>query len=343
MRIKISPVASTAKVAKKTNSQTIHENAAPICSRCHSRPSQVFLEYCGEDLCSLCFCNLFEKRVRKANRDFLMLRRGDRIVVGISGGKDSAAMLHILDKMARKIGDITLIPVLIDEGIAGYREKAKKKAESLCKAHGYKLKVITFKGFANFTLDQMISKRNKSKDPALKGQKACTICGTFRKYLLNKAAIDLKANKVAIGHNADDVAQTFLMNLLRADSRGTAKFSPVTEDDSENGVIRRIRPLIYVPERECALYCEFERLPYHLGECPYSNEAFRGIVKDFLNNAEEKYPGTKFNVLSSYLGMREIIGTHAPHEEKASVRCKACGTKSMNELCKACELKKLLN
>lgn len=308
------------------------------CNCCQKRTAVISLEYSGLDLCPQCFCELFERRVRKANRDFAMLRRGDRILVGVSGGKDSAAMLHVLDKLARKIGNITLIPVLIDEGIKGYREKAKRKAEALCKAHGYKLTVFSFAGLSGKSLDQIIKLRNKSNDPQFSSMGACAICGTLRKYLLNKAALKLCANKVAIGHNADDIGQTFLMNLLRADPDGVSRSGPVSENDGDGLTVPRIKPLIYLPERECAYYCELKGLSYHLGECPYATEAFRGLVKDFLNDSERKYPGIKFNVLKSYLNLRTQLDGNLSGKKQPSNKCEKCGGKCAKKVCRACQI-----
>jgi uncharacterized protein (TIGR00269 family) len=308
------------------------------CNCCKKRGAVIGLGYSGLDLCRQCFCGLFERRVRKANRDFALLRRGDRIVVAISGGKDSAAMLHVLDRMARRIGAITLLPVLIDEGIAGYRPRTRKKAQELCRMHGYKLTVFSFSEFAGKGMDQILKLRAKSKDQQFRSLGACAICGTLRKYLLNRAALKLKADKVAIGHNADDVAQTFLMNILRADPDAASRFRPVSESDSGGLTVPRIKPLIYVPERESAYYCELEGLPHHLGSCPYSVEAFRGIVKDFLNEAEAKYPGTKFNVLNSYLRFQEAFAGVEKKAAPATKQCKKCKAKSAGEVCRACQV-----
>ncbi len=272
-----------------------------------------------------------------------MLRRGEKIAVAISGGKDSAAMLHVLAKMARKIGGITLVPLLIDEGISGYRDKAISKARILCKEHGLDLRVKSYEDFAGFTLDEMIELRNASKDPGLSTLRACTICGIFRRYLINKASLEIGADKVAVGHNADDVAQTFLMNILRADPEGLERFGPLASGEDGGGkFVPRIKPLIYVPERECALYCEFKGLPYHLGECPNSREAFRGLVKDFLNEGEAKHPGLKFNVLNSFLRFKKIC-SRADKEKQAYRICPRCKMNSATGgICKACALKEKL-
>ena len=326
-------------MTKTADELTFGHEGAPLCSKCSRNASAVNLAYSGLDLCPNCFCTLFERRVAKANRDFSMLRRGETVAIAISGGKDSAAMLHVLAKMARKIGGITLVPILIDEGIAGYRDQAIKKAEKLCKEHGLALRVKSYKDFAGFTLDEMIKLRNASKDPGLSTLRACTICGIFRRYLINKAALEAGADKVAVGHNADDVAQTFLMNILRSDPESLERFSPLASNEDAGGkFVPRIKPLIYVPERECALYCEFKGLAYHLGECPNSGEAFRGLVKDFLNEGEARYPGMKFNVLNSFLRFKKTC-SRAGIEKEHAPKCPKCKMISaQGETCKACSM-----
>jgi uncharacterized protein (TIGR00269 family) len=269
-----------------------------------------------------------------------MLKRGDTIAVAISGGKDSAAMLHVLSKMARKIGGITLVPVLVDEGIEGYRSEAKKKAAELCGMHGLALSEFSYRDFAGFSLDEMMKIRDASADPALRGQRACSICGVFRRYLINKAAASVGADKVAVGHNADDLAQTFLMNVLRADVPSLAKSGLGTEQSADAGTIPRIKPLAYIPERECAYYCEFQELPYHLGECPHSSEAFRGLVKDFLNEAEQSHPGIKFNVLKTAMQTSPMLSAVVQRGEMK--KCARCGELTSGAVCRACGLKELL-
>jgi uncharacterized protein (TIGR00269 family) len=132
------------------------------------------------------------------------------------------------------------------------------------------------------------------------------------------------------------------MNILKAEKEGISKFGPVSESD-EGLTVPRIKPLIYIPERECAYYCELKGLDYYSGGCPYSTEAFRGLAKDFLNDAEQKYPGIKFNVLKSYLSMRKLIGKDVKGavkkpESLPSVKCESCGGKSAGRVCRACQM-----
>ncbi|MFQ5406220.1 MAG: TIGR00269 family protein [Candidatus Micrarchaeia archaeon] len=302
------------------------------CSTCKTRKAVTRLHYSGRDLCKNCFKKLFYSRAWKANRVHKFLRRGDKIIVAVSGGKDSAATLHVLKKMSEKIGKIKLVPVLIDEGIKGYRDKAITQAKKLCKKEGLKLTVVSFKKIYGASLDQMLHLRKKKTG-------SCSLCGVFRKHALNKTAVKLKANKVATGHNADDIAQTLLMNIMRKDPQGIARFGP-TSGMIENGFVPRIKPLIYNLEKECALYCLLSDLPIHLSQCPNSHESIRGEIRDFLNTQEEKRPGTKFNLVQSCI---ELQKTALKKNTKTKTgKCTACNSNSSTKTCKACQYLKQL-
>ncbi len=239
----------------------------------------------------------------RANRQFGLLRRGDAIAVGVSGGKDSAALLFALKKFADKIGEITLKPVLVDEGIDGYRNRAAECAEKLCSRLGLQLHTISYEQAFGLTMDSVMKKRELAK----KVHRSCSYCGVFRKYCLNKASREVGANKLAIGHNADDVAQTLLMNLMRGEPQRLEEFGVVTGSPSRELFVPRIRPLAYCLEMECAYYCVLNEIPFYRGGCPYAEESFRVEVKDFLNALEDRHPGTKNSLLKSFFELREKL------------------------------------
>ena len=312
----------------------------PSCSHCGAK-AVVELAYASVDLCSDCFNRLFEKRVWKANRKFKMFTRGERVAVGVSGGKDSSALLFVLSKMAIQIG-FEIIPVLVDEGIHGYRNKARVCAEDLCKRLGLELKVYSYKDAFGKSMDEIMKMRNAGK---IEG-KSCSFCGVMRRKCLEEAAIALNASKIALGHNADDIAQTFLMNFLRGEPQRNERFGVVTGGGEEvEGLIPRVRPLVFNTEKETAEYCVLNDLPFYLGECPYAVEAFRGEVKNFLNATEEKYPGTKFNLLHSFIDSKQNAGAGNSRSLGVAnaVKCSSCGSPSSSGLCKACEFKQLLS
>ena len=322
-----------------------------VCGKC-GKTAVVRQEYSRLDYCASCFSSMFEAKIAKANHQFGLLRRGDVVAVGVSGGKDSGAMLFALDKLARKIGSIELKPILVDEGIAGYRDKAAKCAKQLCKTLEIELQTVSAKKVFGVTLDQTI----KLRENADKLHGACSYCGVLRKYCLNKAARDAGATKLAIGHNADDFGQTFLMNLLRGEAARIEQFGVKTSNPQRKLFIPRIRPLAYCLEIECANYCVLNEIPFHRGGCPYAHEAFRGEVKDFLNQEEEKHPGVKNSLLHSALQVNEQFRHNANLAEKGKRQagkenkktleenastCNQCGEyagRTSKGLCKACEL-----
>jgi len=301
-----------------------------ICTKCEKRDAVVNLAYNASDLCSPCFIDQFENRVYRANRDFKLIQRGDRVAVGVSGGKDSAALLFVLTKIAKHVG-AEVVPILVDEGIKGYRDEAMKKAQELCKIVGLELTIVPYSEVYGVTMDQANAKKDK-----LQWRGSCTYCGVFRKQALNTASHKLKCTKMAVGHNADDIAQTIFMNFMRNEPSRFLRFGATGGVVERNKFVMRIKPLIYNTEKECAIYCTLRGLPFHLAECPYSSDSFRGEIKDFLNKLEEKHPGTKFNIVRSFLAMKELIGD-AQVKEKDLKHCTKCGEPCGGEVCKACQ------
>ena len=303
------------------------------CFNC-GKKAVVELPYAGASFCKNCFLQHFARRIRKANKEFGLVRRGDVIAVAVSGGKDSSALLWSIRYLAQMAGNVEVKPVLVDEGIKGYRDKAVLAARDACKKLGFELTVASFKKSFGRTLDELIVARNRKSG---RKEGACSYCGVLRRAALDNAAKDLGANKVALGHNADDLAQTFLMNLLRGEVVRNSRLRFTEDEGVAEGFVRRIRPLVFIPERECALFSTLQGLPFHLGACPYAGEAFRATVKDFLNDAEAEHPGVKLNLLNSFLALRKAVGEQ---ESKIKARpCMKCGRPSSGgSLCRACEL-----
>ncbi len=318
------------------------------CKKC-GQEAVVHLPYDRSNWCAECFSDLFERRVARANREFKLIQNGDRVAVGVSGGKDSATLLTVTQKLAAKMRNVTVLPVLIDEGITGYRDAARQKAEELCEKLGFELRVYSFADLYGSTLDAVMLKRDEKRKALSEftAHPSCSYCGVFRKGALNRAARELGATKLAVGHNADDVAQTVLMNMLRNEPERLKRFGPASEENEEEtageavvslrdgAFVPRVKPLIYCLERECALYASLNQLPFHLGECPYASESFRGSVKDFLNVLEPKYPGMKFNTVNAFLSLKKDWSSTVK-QKLVPVACAQCGEPSAEPTCKAC-------
>ncbi len=295
------------------------------CSMCN-KPPIVFLSYSSKHFCEQHFIRMFDKRFRKTVRESKMLRKGDRVAVALSGGKDSCVLLHGLAEI-RKSLPMELVAITIDEGIAGYRSKTLEIARTECERLGIGHVVLSAKKEAKRSMDEIV----KSDPDGI----PCSYCGVLRRYLLNQGAREIKANKLATGHNLDDIAQTVFMNIMRNEPMRLARFStPIVRDPK---FIPRIRPLLKTPEREVAIYAMVKGIELENIECPYARFAFRSHVRKMLNETEEKYPGTKFKIVNSFLDMEDALWAKYSKSAAALIFCKSCGEPSSNELCMFCK------
>ncbi|MHA1768362.1 MAG: TIGR00269 family protein [Candidatus Thorarchaeota archaeon] len=298
------------------------------CSKCGKKA--VYLRrYTAEKLCESCLVDTTIDRVRRAINRHQMLKEDDRIAVAISGGKDSAVLLHILQQIEERFPESEIVPVTIDEGIHGYRDQALESARNLSTSLGLDLQVFSFKDLFGHTLDSIIA----SREGISLG--ACSYCGVFRRRALNVAAERLGADVIATGHNMDDEAQTVLMNVLRGDSSRLARTN-VKRNRSIEGLVPRVKPIMVLSERDIVAYSHVLDLPYHDVPCPYATEAYRNDVRHFLNEMEHKRPGTLITLLRSGEAISDAF-------QKISTGgtmgyCERCGSPSPSKVCKVCEL-----
>ncbi len=300
------------------------------CSKC-SNEAVYLRRYTGERLCQDCMVKTTIDRVRKAINAQQMLREDDRIAVAISGGKDSAVLLDVLHRIERRYPNAELMPVTIDEGISGYRDKALQAARKLSSSLNLNLEVYSFKKLFGSTLDEIIESRT---DDALG---ACSYCGVLRRNALNMAAKDLNADVIATGHNLDDESQTILMNILRGESIRIARTSRRREDTID-GFVPRVKPLTEISERDIVVYSYHLMLPYHDVPCPYAGEAYRNDVRNFLNEMEYERPGTLLAVLRSGETIADMVAQNSDGIEFSE--CIECGEPTPSGLCKACQMLK---
>lgn len=261
------------------------------------------------------------ERVRSVINDYALFEDGDKIAIALSGGKDSVLTLHLLNKFKEEY-NLKLVAVSIDEGIGGYRKGGMEVARENTAELGIELVEKSFEDEFGCKLDQMAGKYKSS----------CIPCGVFRRYLINRTAYQLDADKVATGHNLDDEIQSFLMSFARADTRRFSKFGPKLEQIHPK-LIPRIKPLWKIPEKDVGTWAVLNDVPVHFAECPYAHESLRGKIKNYLNKMEEDDPGTKMAILDSF--QKTFKNQETPVE---LVECEICGEPSSLNVCKACEM-----
>lgn len=295
------------------------------CSKCDS-VAVISQRYSGRHLCADHFTEEFEQRVSKTLHKGRMVEDGDRIAVAVSGGKDSTALLYVLDRiLADRLVDreVELFAITVDEGIIGYRDDTMKLARKVAEDLGVRQEIASFRDEYGFDLDRAVQD----------GAMPCTVCGVFRKNALNRAAKRLGATKVATGHNLDDEAQSVMMNYLKGDMERLARFRPQRR---QPGLVPRIKPLQEIPEKEVALYGMVMGFYEESRECPYARLSFRSDVRDMMNRMEDLFPGTKYSTLEGYERVLELANGRWAQMDLSS--CRICGEPCVRDLCKACEL-----
>ncbi len=208
--------------------------------------------------------------VRKACDEYGMIEDGDRIAVGVSGGKDSLALLAALSSMRRFYPKkYSLFGITVDLGLGADYSKVSEFCENL----GVDYRVV------ETDIGHVIFEDRKEKNP-------CSLCSKMRKGALDDAVVELGCNKVAFGHNKDDVVETFLLCLFFEGRIHT--FSPVTYLSRKN--IHSIRPLLLTPEKDIIDFSKSENLPVVKNPCPADGYTKRAEMKEFLKTNAGNFP-----------------------------------------------------
>jgi cytoplasmic tRNA 2-thiolation protein 1 len=298
-----------------------------ICEVCKTSRAQILRPRNHARVCATCFISLFEKEVYQTVTSTNLFVPGERVAIGASGGKDSTVLASVLKTLNDRHGwNLDLVLLSIDEGIQGYRDHSLEAVKRNSADLNLPLKIVSYEELYGWSMDQVVAQIGK------KGN--CTYCGVFRRQALDRGAAMLNVGHVVTGHNADDVAETVLMNLLRGDlprlSRATSivtstpSAAPQTKPLNEDGTVsftnvKRSKPLMYAYEKEIVLYAHHKKLDYFSTECIYSPEAFRGSARTLIKNLERIRPESILDVVQSGIDMAKLV-------PDANGKCKgACG------------------
>jgi tRNA 2-thiocytidine biosynthesis protein TtcA len=235
------------------------------------------------------------QKIGQAVTDFGLIEEGDRIMVCISGGKDSYALLDALLLLARKSPvRYELVAVNVDQGWPGYQTEAIAKH---LEARGVQHRMVRAHEIAE-VVERVLR-------PEETGATPCSLCSRLRRGVLYGLAAELGATKIALGHHLDDLAETLMMNLFFT---GSLRSMPprLTSDDGKNVVIR---PMAYVEERDLIAYAEERRYPVVRCSCPTCGlpDQQRQVVKRMLSSLEADHPGLKTQMLAA---MKNVKAGH---------------------------------
>jgi tRNA 2-thiocytidine biosynthesis protein TtcA len=237
------------------------------------------------------------KKATKAITEFNMIEEGDRVMVGLSGGKDSWALIQILDVLQKRAPiDFSIVAVNIDSGYEGYEHH---KLTEACAARGWELHV------EHTTIGETIEDVLEASDTP------CSLCARLRRGALYRLADTVGATKIALGHHADDFIETLLLNVF---FQGAIKAMPARLV-SDNGKYIVIRPLVYVLESEARQYARESELPIIGCCCPACGDMSlqRQRMKKLVAQLEVEHPEIRNSIIRS---LGNVHLRHLPVREK---------------------------
>ncbi len=279
------------------------------CSKCGRRAVASLKQY-RIALCENCYPRFYLSLVERSVKRYGILRRDEKVLACVSGGKDSTAMAYTLKTLGY---DVEMLH--IDLGIGEYSVKSKKVVEELSEIVDVPLHVVRLKDYG-FTIDDVDIK------------KVCSVCGTAKRYLMNRFARRMRMDVVTTGHTAEDILLFFFKNVLGGGIDWIPKLVPRIEGGG--GFVTKARPLFERTEKENALLVLTKNLPFLTDECPH---APRDVWKEIIYEIESKKPGFKQNFVR---GLTKLAKRIEVREDWEIGRCRICGEPSSSEVCAFC-------
>ncbi|KAE8219874.1 hypothetical protein CF319_g6508 [Tilletia indica] len=335
-----------------TSKASTSTSTARLCARCLTTRAVLKRPKTGESICQSCFYHIFETEIHNTIVASSLFTPGERVAIGASGGKDSTVLAYVLKLLNERYSyGLDLFLLSIDEGITGYRDDSLETVKRNQMQYGLPLKILGYDELYGWSMDDIVKQVGRKNN--------CTYCGVFRRQALDRGAATLGIDHIVTGHNADDIAETVLMNILRGDiarlERCTAIMTrgPDTSDPDDTtptnpcgggasgGLdnIRRSKPFKYAYEKEIVMYAYFKKLDYFSTECIYSPNAYRGYARAYLKDLEAIRPSAIIDIIHS----GESLKVKGEVKRAVQRTCSRCGYISSNELCKACVLLEGLN
>ncbi len=274
--------------------------------------------------CSECFLHHCREQVRRAIDEYQMIRDGERVLVAVSGGKDSLALWHILRELGHDADGL-----YVGLGIGEYSGESRRYARAFASREGARLVEVDIPD--DFGFDIPGGARVARRSP-------CSACGLSKRHVFNSAATENGYDVIATGHNLDDEAAVLFGNVLRWEAGYLGRQYPVLP--AAPGFVRKVKPLVRLGEREMAAFCVLSGIEYIVEECPLSEGNRHLGYKEALNAIEERSPGSKAAFVFGFLerGHHRFAGD--AEEERADLGpCSRCGAPTPGDVCAFCRMR----
>jgi uncharacterized protein (TIGR00269 family) len=294
-------------------------------SKCRvcKEPAIIDLPRHNAHFCADHFLELCRRQVVKAIDKFDMVSKDDRILVAVSGGKDSLAVWDILLDLGYHADGL-----YIGLGIGDYSETSAEYARAFASERNLKLIEISLR--IDYGYDVPTAAKATKRVP-------CSACGISKRHLFDKAALDGGYTVLVTGHNMDDEAAVLFGNTLRWDVEYLARQSPVLP--ARNGFPKKVKPLIRLTEREMAAWCIVRGIDYLVDECPMALGNKHIAYKEALNAIEQQSPGSKAAFYLNFLdNMAPLLAGGTAAATDSLLSCVSCGAPTTGDLCAFCRV-----
>ena len=275
--------------------------------------------FCAEHFLAHC-----SQQVERVVAEHRMLEPHDRVLVAVSGGKDSLGLWDLLVRQGWAADGLYL-----GLGIDEYSDASGRYAREYAARRGRTLHEVDLSGDYGFSVPDAAAATHRVP---------CSACGLSKRHLFNTFALEHGYDVVATGHNLDDEAAVLLGNVLRWETEYLARQRPVLP--AAPGFVRKVKPLVRLGEREMAAYCVLRRIDYQVEECPMAAGNRHLHYKEVLNALEERSPGTKAAFLQGFVERgRARFDDDRLDPEAGLGRCRDCGAPTPGDVCAFCRLR----
>ncbi len=287
------------------------------CNRCRG-PAVIEVRRHNAAYCKDCFLHVFREQVKRAIKQQRMFANDDRILVAISGGKDSLALWDVLLDLGYDATGLYL-----GLGIGSYSTRSGEVTKGFATDRGAELVMVDLERDYGYDIPTAGRKGSRS---------TCAVCGLSKRYVFNRAALEGGFDVIATGHNLDDEAATLLGNTLRWQTEYIARQSPALP--AKDGMVKKVKPLFRLSELETAAYAFLRGIDYIVEECPLVAGNTQLRYKDAMNAIEAGSPGTKAQFFLGYLERGRPLFTQADDADLSP--CERCAQPTTSRFCAFC-------
>lgn len=303
----------------------IQEGYWAKCSRCESR-AVVRVPYAKLNLCRDHFLGYIEERVYRTVERYKMLRGAKRLLVALSGGKDSLSLLYLLNSLKGRLGLEAVVGFHLDLGIGEYSKASSEAVSLACNENSTECFTVSLRELTGFTLPEIV---RASRRPA------CSVCGALKRYFVNAVALELGVDAVSLGHHMDDILAFALKDFMLQDLADLAKMVPVVPG-VPGLLVTRLKLLYETYESDLELYANLRGIRYLKTHCPFKyRDPFKSAIRKMLDELEAEAPGFKLS-LARRLAKNMFGGISG--SSKPIVPCKHCKMPSSTGECTLCKL-----